>query len=75
MYWVATRKDHYDWEFLRVSKKIFVVTWTNHVVGQVGPEDIKCFEDYNTARAFAKLMGRSYQYVHLYEEKVDQWDS
>ncbi|AOV61853.1 hypothetical protein BOW91_gp093 [Synechococcus phage S-WAM2] len=51
------------------------MTWTNHVVGQVGPEDIKCFEDYNTARAFAKLMGQSYQYVHLYEEKVDQWDS
>ena len=25
-----------------MSKKIFVVTWTNHVVGQVGPEDIKC---------------------------------
>ena len=58
-----------------MSKKIFVVTWTNHVVGQVGPEDIKCFEDYNTARAFAKLMGQSYQYVHLYEERVDQWDS
>ena len=33
-----------------MSKKIFVVTWTNHVVGQIGPEDIKCFEDYNTAR-------------------------
>ena len=58
-----------------MSKKIFVVTWTNHVVGQVGPEDIKCFEGYNTARAFAKLMGQSYQYVHFYEEKVDQWDS
>jgi len=58
-----------------VSKKIFVVTWTNHVVGQVGQEDIKCFEDFNTARAFAKLMSQSYQYVHFYEERVDQWDS
>ena len=48
-----------------MSKKIFVVTWTNHVVGQVGPEDIKCFEDYNTALAFAKLMRDEYNYVNF----------
>ena len=58
-----------------MSKKIYVVTWTNHVVGQVGSEDIKCFEDYNTARAFAKLMSQSYQYVPFYEAKVTQWAS
>ena len=58
-----------------MSKKIFVVTWTNHVVGQIGQEDIKCFEDFYTARAFAKLMSQSYSYVNFYEEKVDQWDS
>ena len=58
-----------------MSKKIFVVTWTNHVVGQVGPEEIKCFEDYNTAMAFAKLMRDQYNYVNFYEEKVDKWDS
>ena len=54
-----------------MSKKIFVVTWTNHVVGQVGPEDIKCFEDYNTAIAFSKLMRDQYNYVNFYEERVD----
>ena len=48
-----------------MSKKIFVVTWTNHVVGQIGQEDIKCFEDFNTARAFAKLMSKSYSYVNF----------
>ena len=58
-----------------MSKKIFVVTWTNHVVGQVGPEDIKCFEDYETAMGFAKLMRNEYNYVNFYEERVDQWDS
>ena len=58
-----------------MSKKIFVVTWTNHVVGQVGPEDIKCFEDYRTALGFAKLMRDQYNYVNFYEETVDQWDS
>ena len=58
-----------------MSKKVFVVTWTNHVVGQVGPEDTKCFEDYNTARAFAKLMGQSYNYVNFYEDEATQWDS
>ena len=58
-----------------MSKKIFIVTWTNHVVGQVGSEDIKCFEDYKTACGFAKLMGQSYNYVNFYEENVNQWDS
>ena len=43
-----------------MSKKIFVVTWTNHLIGQVGSEDIKCFEDYNTALGFAKLAGPVY---------------
>tara|TARA_B100000900_G_C19935310_1_gene455288 strand:- start:253 stop:429 length:177 start_codon:yes stop_codon:yes gene_type:complete len=58
-----------------MSKKIFVVTWTNHVVGQVKPENIKCFEDYNTALGFAKLIKQSYNYVNFYEEDVTQWDS
>jgi len=75
MYWLDPREDHYNFEFLFMSKKIFVVTWTNHVVGQVGPEDIKCFEEYNTALAFAKLMRECYNYVNFYEEKVDKWDS
>lgn len=58
-----------------MSKKVFVVTWTNHVVGQIGPEDIKCFEDYNTAIAFSKLMKQSYNYVNFYEDEATQWDS
>ena len=58
-----------------MSKKIFVVTWTNHVVGQVGPEDIKCFEDYNTALAFAKLMRDQYNHVQFYEDEATLWDS
>ena len=58
-----------------MSKKIFVVTWTNHVVGQVGPEEIKCFGDYNTAMAFAKRMRNDYNYVNFYEDEATQWDS
>lgn len=58
-----------------MSKKIFVVTWTNHLVGQVGPEDIKCFENYDTARAFAKFMSNDYTYVNFYEDEATQWDS
>jgi len=58
-----------------MSKRIFVVTWTNHLVGQVGSEDIKCFEDYKIALAFSKLMKQKYNYVNFYEENVDKWDS
>ena len=43
-----------------MNKKVFVVTWTNHVVGQVSSHDIKCFEDYDTALGFAKLMSKDY---------------
>ena len=55
--------------------KVFVVTWTNHVVGQIGPEDVKCFENYDTARAFAKMMSNDYNYVNFYEDAATQWDS
>ncbi len=58
-----------------MSKKIYVVTWTNHVVGQVGPDNIKCFEDHNTAVGYAKLIREKYNYVHFYEEEVNEWDS
>jgi len=58
-----------------MSKKIFIVSWTNHVVGQVTSDQVKCFEDYNTALAFAKLMSERYNYVNFYEEIADQWDS
>tara|TARA_B100001778_G_C18575965_1_gene624957 strand:+ start:618 stop:788 length:171 start_codon:yes stop_codon:yes gene_type:complete len=55
--------------------KVFIVTWTNSVVGQVDPEDIKCFEDYHTALGFAKLMSKEYDYVNFYEDEVTKWDS
>lgn len=58
-----------------MSKKIFIVSWTNHVVGQVTSDQVKCFEDYNTALAFAKMMSERYNYVNFYEEISDQWDS
>ena len=48
---------------------------TNHIVGQVSSEDIKCFDEYETARAFAQLMSKDYDYVNFYEEEVKKWDS
>ncbi len=57
-----------------MSKKIYVVTWTNHVVGQIEPKDIKTFEDHDTALGFAKLMSNDYNYVNFYEEDVTKWD-
>ena len=58
-----------------MSKKIYVVTWTNHLMGQVGSDNIKCFGDHNTALAFSKLMKQNYNYVNFYEEMVKKWDS
>ena len=55
--------------------KMWVVTWTNHVVGQISSDSIKCFEEHDTALAFAKLMSGNYQYVNMYAEEAKQWDS
>ena len=57
-----------------MGKKVFIVTWTNHVVGQVGSEDIKCFESLDTAIAFAKLMSRTYSYVNTFEDYASNWE-
>ena len=58
-----------------MTKKVFVVTWTNHVVGQISSDSIKCFDEYETARSFAQLMSKDYDYVNFYEEEATQWDS
>ena len=58
-----------------MTKKVFVVTWTNSVVGQIDSDSVKCFEDYDTARSFAKLMSSDYDYVNFYEDEATQWDS
>ena len=58
-----------------MSKKIYVVTWTNHLMGQVGSDNIKCFDDHKVALGFVKLMQQKYNYVNFYEENVNQWDS
>ena len=58
-----------------MTKKVFVVTWTNSVVGQVSPDSINLFEDYTTALGFAKLMSKEYNYVNFYEDEATQWDS
>ena len=58
-----------------MTKKVFVVTWTNSVVGQVSPDSIKLFEVYTTAVGFAKLMSKEYDYVNFYEDEATQWDS
>ena len=55
-----------------MTRKVYVVTWTNHVVGQIDTDSIKCFEDYETARSFAKLMSNKYDYVNFYEDEATQ---
>ena len=58
-----------------MTDRVFIVTWTNHVVGQVDSKDIKCFDEYETTRSFAQLMSKEYDYVNFYEEEVSKWDS
>ena len=58
-----------------MTKKVFVVTWTNQVVGQISSDSIKCIDEYDTARSFAQFMSKDYDYVNFYEEEATQWDS
>jgi hypothetical protein len=55
--------------------KIWTVSWTNQDHSQISPDNIKCFGEYKTAKAFVKLMSNNYSFVNMYRDEVTEWDS
>ncbi len=53
-----------------MNKNLWVVSWTNDQVSTVDQSNLKCFEEQETARSFAKMMSNTYSYVNMYLSEV-----
>ena len=53
-----------------MNKRLWVVSWTNDQVSTMDQSTLKCFEEQDTARSFAKLMSTTYSYVNMYLSEV-----
>ncbi len=59
-----------------MSKTVWTVTYQDAQVEALEAEQIKVFEDKETARAYAKLLSSNYDYINMYESEVtDAWAS
>ena len=53
-----------------MNKRPWVVSWTNDQVSTTDSSNLKCFEEQDTARSYAKLMSANYSYVNMYLSEV-----
>jgi hypothetical protein len=59
-----------------MSKTVWTVTYQDAQVEALDADQIKVFEDKDTARAYAKLLSKDYDYINMYESEVtDAWAS
>ena len=59
-----------------MSKTVWTVTYQDAQVEALDAEQIKVFEDKETAKAYAKLLSKDHDYINMYESEVtDRWDS
>mgnify|MGYP001100868396 FL=1 len=53
-----------------MNKRLWVVSWTNDQVSTTDSSNLKCFEEQDIARSYAKLMSKDYSYVNMYLSEV-----
>tara|TARA_B100000131_G_C17805307_1_gene487323 strand:- start:35 stop:214 length:180 start_codon:yes stop_codon:yes gene_type:complete len=59
-----------------MSKTVWTVTYQDDQVEALASEQIKVFEEKETADAYAKLLSKDHDYVRMYESEVtDAWVS
>ena len=59
-----------------MSKMVWTVTYQDAQVEGLDPDQIKVFEERDTADAYAKLLSKDHDYVRMYESEVtDKWGS
>ena len=57
-----------------MSKTVYTVTYQDAQVEALDADQIKVFEDKDTADAYAKLLSKDHDYVRMYESEVNEWD-
>ena len=59
-----------------MSKTVWTVTYQDSQVEALDAEQIKVFEEKETADAYAKLLSKDHDYVRMYQSEVtDAWGS
>ena len=56
-----------------MSKTVWTVTYQDAQVEALDAEQIKVFEERDTADAYAKLLSKTHDYVRIYESEVNEW--
>ena len=55
---------------------MYTVTYQDTQVEALAAEQIKVFEEKDTADAYARLLSKDHDYVRMYESEVtERWDS
>ena len=58
-----------------MSKTVWTVTYQDAQVEALDAEQIKVFEEKDTADAYAKLLSKTHDYVRIYESEVNEWQA
>ena len=56
-----------------MSKTVYTVTYQDSQVEALDAEQIRVFEQKDTADAYAKLLSKTHDYVRMYESEVNEW--
>ena len=56
-----------------MSKTVYTVTYQDDQVEALNAEQIRVFEQKDTADAYAKLLSKTHDYVRMYESEVNEW--
>ena len=57
-----------------MSKTVYTVTYQDSQVEALDAEQIKVFQERDTADAYARLLSKDHDYVRMYESEVSEWD-
>ena len=58
-----------------MSKTVYTVTYQDSQVEALDAEQIKVFEEKDTADAYARLLSKDHEYVRMYESEVNEWQA
>ena len=56
-----------------MSKTVYTVTYQDAQVEALDAEQIRVFEQKDTADAYARLLSKDHEYVRMYESEVNEW--
>ena len=56
-----------------MSKTVYTVTYQDAQVEALDAEQIRVFEQKDTADAYARLLSKEHEYVRMYESEVNEW--